>query len=285
MRSFFKVWLGISLIAIGIGIGLLVIAFGTGITWEDAWGESVDFTTVSESYEGVRNIDIDISAGEVKIIRGDTFSITADHIIEDEMNTYVENGTWYISEDDRFTKYGIFSFPSNWFIGWNKHISPKITITIPEGFSAGKLDVNIGAGVLTADSLKAEDGLLHVDAGKIKVDQLKISGKSECSVDTGEIVLQNVVLKNVRANCDVGSLHIDGEITGDNDITCGVGNVDLDLIGDYEDFNYNINCDIGNVKIDGKSYSGIDNQSVENNNSDNMLDLNCDIGHIDVEFN
>lgn len=287
MKTFFKVWLGVSFIAIGIGVGILIIAFATGANWEEVT-DAANFTSIQESYEGVENLDFDIGYGKVRVVEGDNFNISADNIIKGEVKSYVKDGTWYIKEDkSRYTKmFGMhFNMEKYIYWDWGDHFTPDITITVPEGFKAGHCTIGVGAGTVNVDDVNATECDFHVDTGRLEIDRLTVDERSQYKVGAGEMVLQDVNAKDITVDCGVGNFEIKGAVTGDNNIKCGIGNVDLTLVGNETDYNYDVDCGIGDVDIDGDSYRGLDHDILNNHDADNSLHLDCGIGNISVDFN
>jgi hypothetical protein len=280
MKTFLKVWLGISFIAVGLGIVLLILAAGTGVKFE-----KTQTFSVNDTYEGVEKLDIDINYGEVKIIKGTDFSISADHLTDDGLESYVSDGTWTIRESDsRYIDVFGLKLPVHNIFHWNEDYSPKIQITIPENFTADNFSLKVAAGNVEADEILAEDGYFEVDAGRLKIDRLEIEGKSEYTVGTGTMVLQNTDIKDITVDCGVGNVEIEGTLTGDNEISCGVGRVALDLIGDVDDYSYDIDSGIGNVAVADNNYKNASNKIIKNDDALYNLDLDCGIGSIDIKF-
>lgn len=278
MKTFLKVWLAISLIAIGFGIGILIIAIGQGATYK----ESIETYSFSESYDGIENINFEIDYGKVDIIEGDSFSIDAKRILEDGLESYVQDGTWYIREDYDHNIFG-FRFSMQRLFSWHENLTPRITITLPSDFKAKDFTLHVGAGAVEVEKIEALTGDLSVDAGRLKINQLKLEEESKYYIGTGEMVLEKVTANNAVIDCGVGNVEIEGRLTGDNEITCGVGRISLKLDGDRDDYDYEISAGIGNVVIDGRSYHNIDRQAI-NNSADNSLTMDCGIGNITVDF-
>jgi hypothetical protein len=284
MKTFSRVWLAVSMIAIGVGIGILVIAFASGARWEDI----SPVTSMYETYDDVKSLDFDITYGEVKIVKGNEFSISAHNIIENQLSSYLKDGIWYIREDESnyFDLLGI-SFPARHSInlGWNDHFSPYITITIPEDFSADNISLRVEAGSVIAEQIITKEGDFNVKAGELQIDKLMVSGKSQYRVAAGEMMLSDVNAKDITVDCGIGSVKIDGIVTGDNNIKCGLGEVNLNLDAKEEDYSYDINCGIGEVKINDEEYDNIRNKLIKNEDTGNNLYLDCGVGGITVDFN
>lgn len=284
MKTFVKVWLGIALIAIGIGVAVLVIAIASGASFED-----VPTFSYEESYSEVKGLDMEIEYGELKVVQGDTFKIDAVRLPEDGLESYVnEDGTWVIRQDtdrENFVDFFGFHLSSRNFFRWSDNFTPRITITLPEDFVADKILMVIDAGDVEADVIRATTGEFNLAAGRLVVKNLEISEESSYMIGAGQMTLSNVKANNITVDCGVGDVRIEGDVTGESDITCDVGNVELNLDRDIDDYSYDISASIGKVSIDNNSYHNISNRVINNDNAENDLSLNCEIGNISVDFN
>ncbi len=278
MKSFSKIWIGISLMAIGFGIALLIIAFSIS-----GFRQIKETKALHENYEGVTSINMDIDYRAVEIVKGTDFSIEADNLVENELLTYVEGGVWHIKENnkERINLFGL-KIPLEQLFDWNNKF--KITITIPEDFVAENMDIRIKAGSLDAEIINAKSCNLDVKTGKISVENLSVSEASNYHVGAGDIEINNIKVKNIDLSCDVGNIEVNGDITGESKITNNVGNVELDLIGKEEDYSYRVSSDLGNVTVGNQSYHNINNKVINNNDAKNYLNLDCNIGNITVKF-
>ena len=283
MKTFLKVWLSISLIAIGFGIGLLILAAASGARIKD-----IDTFSMSESYQDVKSLDVEINYGNVEIVRGDEFSIFAENLVDDGIESYVTEGTWVIREDnvDSINIFGL-KVPV-WNIihidGWGDDFDPKIIITVPENFVAENVSFKIAAGSAKIEEINALTGDFKVETGELKIEELTISDKSSYSVGAGNMILKNMTAKDIIVDCGLGNVEISGSISGDNDISCGVGRVDINLNGDDDDYTYDVSSGIGNVVIDGDKYNSISNKIIKNESTENKITLDCGVGNIRVEF-
>lgn len=280
MRTFTKICLAIGLISIAFGIGLIIVAAGTGGGWK-----SLQTTSFSESYEGIKRLDLDIYYGNVKIVEGDGFSISADNVIEDELNSYVTDGTWYIKEDTHdYIKFLGFRMPARNVFTWDDDFAPRIIITIPKDFVAEDITIRIAAGNVEVGKISSLTGDFTVEAGKLVIKEAAISENSEYTVGAGSMELEDMNAANITLDCGLGNIELEGTVIGKNDISCGVGNVSLKLNNDPDDFDYEISSGIGKVKINGRKYSSVANEIINNKDAVNSLTLDCGIGSIDVKF-
>lgn len=279
MKAFLRVWLSISLIAIGLGIGLLILAAVFGVRPGDR-----ETFSYSDSFENVEKLDIDISIGEVKIIKGDQFTITGDNLPGDGLEAYVKDGTWIIREKyENYMDFFGVELPINHIFSWNEFSTPKLEITIPENFVAENINMHIAAGDVIAEEIIAENGNFEVDAGRLKIEKLEVSGSSQYTIGTGTMILQNSIINDINVDCGVGNVEIYGKVTGDNDISCGVGRVVMELTGERYDYSYTVDYGIGNINVEGYDFK--DNETIRNEAAPYKMNLDCGVGSIDVEFN
>ncbi|MFT4143128.1 MAG: DUF4097 family beta strand repeat-containing protein [Mobilitalea sp.] len=279
MRTFSKIWLSIGLLSLFFGIAILII-----VIISNPFDNEIRIATTEGTYTGVEHIDFEIAYGDVEIIEGNSFSINAVNLLKDELESYVSEGTWYIraNETNSIKLFGS-SFQLKELFGWREENIPKITITIPKDFVAGNFRLDISAGQVEADTIHANTGDFNVDAGRLSIDELSLSESSKYRVGAGEMVLKNVNLKDIDLECGVGRIQVEGTVIGDNSIETGVGDVSLLLKGNENDYNYKFDVGIGDIEIDGYSHHRFDN--IKNNETGNLLNLECGIGKITVDFN
>ena len=63
-----------------------------------------------------------------------------------------------------------------------------------------------------------------------------------------------------------------------------MGNVDIKLIGEKADYNYDVKCDVGSISVDGKNESGLENGYNEDNGSDKNIVISSDVGNVTIKF-
>ena len=68
-------------------------------------------------------------------------------------------------------------------------------------------------------------------------------------VGAGNIDIKEGLLTTAYASLDVdaGNLDFAGEVKGDLDANCNVGNMELKLTGEQQDYNYSLSCDVGSI--------------------------------------
>lgn len=134
---------------------------------------------------------------------------------------------------------------TRWKVGDNNRL--QVVIEVPEKLELKKLQMEVGAG-----DINIEEGLLSTEYAEFDV--------------------------------DAGNLNFSGEVKGDIDVSCDVGNMELKLAGSQQDYNYALSCDVGSVKVGDISVSGLGREREVDNGADYDMDVSCDVGNIDVTF-
>ncbi len=244
---------------------------------------------VSGNFNDVKSLSMDISYGTVNIMEGESFNIEVENGQSEEFESTINEGVWeikdnsdYFNNSDNYSDITVFGIR----ISTNSHpFKPAaLIVTVPEGFVFEDLVIELGAGAIRADRLTSQNAEIEVGAGSLRIKELVAEKESSYSIDTGELIIDDLTARNVQMDCGVGNLTASGSITGDSYVNCGIGNVDLDIAGKEEDYNYSVDCEIGTVIINNNSYSGINSKTEKNNNAENSFTLNCGIGKIGLKI-
>ena len=162
-----------------------------------------------------------------------------------------------------------------------------MTLYVPEEAELDVVKVELGAGKGTIKDLTAEEMTIEVGAGKLVckdliLDQLRMeigAGKADCS---------NCTAQDVRLEAGAGRLSYDGDIKGDLDASCALGEIELTIGGEYRDYDYDIEAALGSVTIDQQSegrvtFSGISEKRIDNG-AEKKMELECAMGNMDISF-
>lgn len=223
--------------------------------------------------EEINDICFEFAVGEIRITTGETMSIQVNNMFENAISSEVKDGVWYI-KDSLIERGNVYS-----------EYAPDIDIILPAGEIFDKIEIQLAAGTLTAEELRAQEMILEVDAGSMKVQQLYSTECLELTNGVGEMTLLSVEANNVTADNGVGAMYISGEITGQNNIKCGIGEVNILLSGREDiDFNYDVNCGIGEVIIGNSKHYGMGHHHKDSHHQTasqkDYFYLDCGIGCI-----
>lgn len=237
------------LFIIGIIITIVAVSLGGKVINIES---SYNGKNISESYEGVKSLDIDLNFSEAEIKEGTEFKIEANNVSESKFESYVENGKWYIKDRTISRMFNIINY------------RPKVTIYIPEGFKSSNIKVNIGAGQIIADKL--------------------ITDNIDITVGAGEFKISDIITDEANIDCGVGNVEINGKINIKGNIKCGIGNVSLNLIGSEKDYDYDLSLGIGEVSINNTKIEGSGNRVINNNSNKKSFKIDCGIGNVSLDI-
>lgn len=297
MKNFLKVCLVIAMSFAIIGIIFCGVAAATGSpineivddsNWKwNGWNfykyvhDNDDGTTeAGENYTNtykladVKNLKIDMKAGKLEVAESDT----------EEIAVYVESDNCDLSTElDEDTLKIIDNTSKKIITTYNLHI----IVYVPADANLDEIDINANAGEvdITTDSLNAATATLNVDAGQLTVDALHVEKKLKVTVGAGEADINQVEADSASLDAGMGQISLDGKINGDIDADCGVGEIDLAIDGDEDDYNYDLSCGIGQISVGSLNYSALGNDKTISNGADKKLTLDCGIGAINVSFN
>lgn len=289
MRAFTSICLKISVVIGVIGIIFCIIGASLGafggfcklienggfqITYD---GDDTFLPDVSDSFDKdqIKQLNIEMKYGEVYVQAYDG----------DDIKVEVEKPTsHYECEQDGDTLSIVDKSSNKNIIRGLGEKHTIISVYLPEDLMFTSANLEVGAGYMEAEDLESDELTVDVGAGEFKGDQIVTKDSSYLSVGTGHLKLDDSSLRNVEIDGGTGAVEYSGSMKGDNQLSCGVGAVQIDLEEKESDYNYRIQCDIGEAKIGGDSYSGLGNETSVDNGAENMLDIDCSVGQVVVTF-
>ena len=106
----------------------------------------------------------------------------------------------------------------------------------------------------------------------------------EFEIGAGEIIVEHMSAQKCEASVGLGTFEYHGSILKHGDIECGMGNVELYLEGNEEEYNYEVECGVGNVNIGNTSIGGVATEKSINNHADRLLEIECGMGNVTIDF-
>ena len=258
------------------------ISFGTYATMD-----KVD--TFEEVTEGsyIEKINLDVDFGTVTIQQGEQLCVTSENVSEKKYKCSFDNSVLKVEDVS-----GKFTF-GKWF---GKNINRSIVITIPNGVENGSVACTMGAGTFQVEDLSCADAVFDLGAGEGIINGLNVRSNLDITVGAGECNVEDILLgkeRNGTCNiaCGAGEVYAHGDIYGQIDVECGVGQVDLYLQDDARYYEYDVDCGVGTVSIDGENYKRYLQHRKEHVHhdtlscySENAIDVDCGVGEVNVNF-
>ena len=146
----------------------------------------------------------------------------------------------------------------------NRSDKIELEIHVPIGVLK-EIEIEVAAGNVSADKMIADSVTIEVDAASVQMDELIVTREADLQVEAGKIV--------------VG--YYDGPRL---DVDCAVGSIMVVCEGNEFDYNYEMECGMGRIVFGAESYSWIGEKIRHQNERSKMIEADCDLGEIILEF-
>lgn len=207
-------------------------------------------------------LNIDVKSVNIKILTGETLKAETNNKY---INVKQDNNKLYITQKKH-----------KWFNSDNG----DLIIYVPDDFVFDEVIIKSGAGSINIDKINSEDISLELGAGKVSIKELIINNKTFIDGGAGALTIENGILNDLDLDMGIGKLSLTSKILGRNQIDCGIGEVNLNLIGNNADYKIKIDKGIGsftidNVDIEDDSYYG---------SGSSYIDIDGGIGSTKIRF-
>lgn len=235
---------------------------------EAASGQNVDISEGNFGGAHTQKLELDLDRSAVKIYTHDEESFYIKAQNTKDYFKITEDGDTLCLTDHR---------------GNRKKNALILEIYLPER-ALEKIELDLGAARLYAESLQAEKLNLDLGAGEVRIDNIKAE-KADVELGAGEVQLKNLdAAEKAILGVGTGLLQVDSFTGGDVDLECGVGCLDICVQGRETDYNYTMSCGIGSIELNSRSYSGLGHEETINNNASKKITMECGIGDITLKM-
>lgn len=190
---------------------------------------------------------------------------------EGDCDFYVEKKTLYV---EGFK--GVHTLGSN----FNRN---NITLKVPMGMRFDEVEAEVGAGVMEFYDIEAVELEGNVGAGVLSLYRSEARELS-AEIGAGEFYAEDIFSQKADLSVGLGSCTYQGEIQGELEAECNMGNMEFLLKGKETDFNYEIECSGGSIEMDSFETSAFAMERKIDNKAANTFELNCSMGKITVHF-
>lgn len=257
--KYLAVLLAVALIAgmaAGVVKGISVIAKFADLTTSDGKVEDV-------REETVKKIRVKLFRTDLVIVEGESFNAETDN---EDVTVKEVFGTLVVEENSKSIVDSIKK--------------SEVVLTVPEGYTLEQIKITTGAGRFTAEVLNAEKIDLNFGAGAVDIDKMISGSKTEITGGAGKVEICDGKTNDLDLDMGVGKLRYRAEITGKSEIDCGMGGMDLILLGGEESYSVDIDKGLGLISINGVSYD----DGIDYGDGENKIDINGGVGEIKVKF-
>ncbi len=250
----------ISIVSIAVSL-LFNIASWLGLNGsEDIISGELSAYDVSDG-DGITALDIEVGQADLFIKVGDTLK--------------VESNSKYVSVNEKDGKIVIEEDRPR----WSSDVSDVI-VYIPKDKIFDSVSLEEGAGKLTVEALSAKRLTLEVGAGSAMIENINITEKADIEGGAGKLVISSGSVNALDFEIGVGKAELCLELLGRSSIETGIGGLELDVIGNADDYTVRAENGIGSIKVDGKVLS--DGNTI--GSGENIIDINNGIGSVSITF-
>ena len=172
----------------------------------------------------------------------------------------------------------IFEDKRNNIFGKNNNTDLIIYIPVEQIFN--EVSIENGAGKINIELINTQKLELELGAGKVEIDDLTVIKELDINGGAGEINIKNGNINNLNLDMGVGTLNLESIITGYSDIDAGIGDLNLSLIGNSNDYKLKVNKGIGTATLNGEK---IKNDLYYGEGS-NIINIDGGIGNISINY-
>lgn len=210
----------------------------------------------------INNLDISLKATSLEIVDSKDFSVDTNNA---KIKITYENGTLKIHEK------GTPGFNTN---------DSVLKISLPSTSNFKTVKIEMGTGKTRIANLNTDILNLNLGDGKNLLEKLEVNTQTKIESGAGLTKIMAGTLNNVDLDLGVGKVFINASILGNSKIECGVGSVELNLLGNQESYQLNVEKGIGSINVANKIYNNDDTIG----NGKNHLKIEGGIGNIKVGF-
>lgn len=187
----------------------------------------------------------------------------------------VETNNGKIRADAKENKLIITDTTKRWFKTSNDSV---VYVYIPEEYEFKNVKIETGAGTVNISNINTKNMKIDLGAGEAIIDSINVSKSFDLNAGAGSLTISNVNINDFECDLGVGESNISGIFTGNSKINCGVGEVNLNLLDDIENYNVKVSKGLGSVKVNDEN---VKNDSTIGSGS-NRIKVEGGIGEINI---
>ncbi len=218
-----------------------------------------EITTVLEGNNPeINSLNIDLKLSNLVIESGDKLVVKTDR---DYIKIKKNNNKVTIKEKNHITK--------------DRYI---LVITVPSTMFE-EVNIETGAGSVQIEKLITNKLNIDLGAGKLNIDYLEVASHADIDGGAGKITINDGKINNFDLDIGAGETNIKSALFGKSEIDCGVGNLNLNLIGNLSNYKFDIEKGIGTIQVNENSIAG--NGIVGEGN--NEIEIDGGVGSIKIK--
>lgn len=223
-----------------------------------------DEARVFEFTEDIEELELEISAAKVTVSAENCDKITVSTNLKN-LTAKESGGKLTVKEKQSFITV--------------THSDAYIELVLPSDLVFDKVDIDGGAGRLEIKSLRTLKLDLDLGAGEALINALDVSSSADIDGGAGSLTVTDSVINNFDLDMGVGELKLEALLGGGCEISLGVGEADITLLGGRENYKLVLEKGIGEIYVDGER---VGNTKIGDGAC--KVDIDGGIGEINVRF-
>ena len=240
----------------------LVILFLVALVGCASQPAVLDSTKTYKITKGINSLNVEINAADFVVEQGEKFSVESNL---KNLSVLEEDGVLKIVEKTKFAR---------------SYNGASLKLFVPENMVFENASIKTGAGRLTAKSFSANTLELKTGAGRVEFERLEATENVNIKGGAGEISIKDGVLNNLSLDLGVGELNMTAKLICESELKFGVGESDITLLGNREDYSFDIRNGVGRINIDGVTVSGFVGSGI----GENCVKIKGGVGSTNIGF-
>lgn len=156
----------------------------------------------------------------------------------------------------------------------------KVVIYVPKNTFFENVAITTGAGNITINSLNTNELDLALGAGKLTINSLTVKDSANIESGAGEVLINEANINNLDLDVGVGKFTINSKLTGSSEIDAGIGELNINLLDEEENYIIYVEKGIGSININKEEFK----TETTYGTGKNKIDIDGGIGSIDIKF-
>ena len=252
----------------------IILVFTTifGITigieqWQSNTTQEIEIQNITQEYENVENLEIDIALCRLTIQKGDKLKVEASHVSE-KMECKMENNTLQIKDKKMNT---------TWF--QNLDTVPEVVIYIPENTKLETVEIKTGVNNTKIENLECEKIEIEAGVGQCEIRSI-IAKDANIKGGAGKTIIEEMTVDELHLEAGIGDMIFTGEILQKADVDSGVGKLEFNIEGNKDEYQLKAQTGLGNFLVDNQKVK--DNQTI--GNGEKTVKIKAGVGATIVNF-
>ena len=128
-----------------------------------------------------------------------------------------------------------------------------------------------------------ESAEFEIGVGNAKVDKVRAQEDIEVQVGAGKLMIADAESKKLAVSCGVGHFAMKGDVTGNVDVECGMGECELELAKPESEYRFELECGMGKVQVNGTKLAGFGNSHTYGNpDAPGKITVECGMGSVEI---